>query len=99
MVLGLTYRDGVKELAYSRALPLVERLAFNGATVLAYDPLLTDDEIARTGATAWHWGESRPAVRAIVTPPGRNSMPHGSRGSSSSSTGATRCATWPCRTA
>ncbi len=67
LVLGLTYRDGVKELAYSRALPLVERLAFNGATVVAYDPLLTDDEIARTGAIAWQWGESRPAVRAIVT--------------------------------
>ena len=67
LVLGLTYRDGVKELAYSRAIPLIERLGFYGATVLAYDPLLSDDEIARTGATAWHWGESRPAVRAIVT--------------------------------
>ena len=32
LVLGLTYRDGVKELAYSRALPLIERLAFHGAT-------------------------------------------------------------------
>ena len=67
LVLGLTYRDGVKELAYSRALPLIERLAFHGATVLAYDPLLTDDEIARIGANAWPWGEPRPAVRAIVT--------------------------------
>jgi nucleotide sugar dehydrogenase len=67
LVLGLTYRDGVKELAYSRALPLVERLAFHGAAVLAYDPLLTDEEVARTGATAWHWGDPRPAVRAIVT--------------------------------
>ena len=26
LVLGLTYREGVKELAYSRALPLIERL-------------------------------------------------------------------------
>ena len=26
LVLGLTYRDGVKELAYSRAMPLIERL-------------------------------------------------------------------------
>ena len=67
LVLGLTYRDGVKELAYSRALPLIERLAFHGATVLAYDPLLTDDEIARTGATPWQWGELRADVRAIVT--------------------------------
>ncbi len=67
LVLGLTYRDGVKELAFSRALPLIERLAFHGARVLAYDPLLTDDEIARTGATAWHWGHPSPRVRAIVT--------------------------------
>ena len=42
LVLGLTYRDGVKELAYSRALPLIERLAFHGAIVEAYDPLLSD---------------------------------------------------------
>jgi nucleotide sugar dehydrogenase len=67
LVLGLTYRDGVKELAYSRALPLIERLALHGAHVLAHDPLLTDDEIARTGAVAWHWGTPAPATRAIVT--------------------------------
>ena len=30
LVLGLTYRHGVKELAYSRALPLIERLARGG---------------------------------------------------------------------
>src|SRR5439155_3588110 len=45
LVLGLTYRDGVKELAYSRALPLIERLSFHGAIVSAYDPILTEDEI------------------------------------------------------
>ncbi len=67
LVLGLTYRDGVKELAYSRALPLIERLAGQGAHVLAYDPLLSDEEVARTGATPWRWGEAAPAVRAIVT--------------------------------
>ena len=67
LVLGLTYRDGVKELAYSRALPLVERLAFHGARVLAYDPLLTDEEIARLGATPWTWADPATGVRAIVT--------------------------------
>ena len=35
LVLGLTYREGVKELAYSRALPLIERLASEGARVSA----------------------------------------------------------------
>ena len=66
LVLGLTYRHGVKELAYSRALPLIERLAHQGAVVSAYDPLLTPDEIARCCATPWAWGERGP-FRAIVT--------------------------------
>ncbi len=66
LVLGLTYRDGVKELAYSRALPLIERLAFHGAVVSAYDPLMTPEEIERCGARPWAWGEASPA-RAIVT--------------------------------
>ena len=70
LVLGLTSRDGVKELAYSRALPLIERLAFQGAHVLAHDPLLTDEEIARTGATPWTWGTPAPGVRAVITQTG-----------------------------
>jgi UDP-N-acetyl-D-mannosaminuronate dehydrogenase len=67
LVLGLTYRHGVKELAYSRALPLIERLRAVGARVLAHDPLLTDDEIRATGAEPWTWGEAAPRLRAIVT--------------------------------
>jgi nucleotide sugar dehydrogenase len=66
LVLGLTYRHGVKELAYSRALPLIERLRFHGAEVQAYDPLLDDDEVARLGARPYRWGEASD-VRAIVT--------------------------------
>ena len=69
LVLGLTYRDGVKELAYSRAIPLIERLAAEGARVLAHDPLLDDDEVRRLGAEPYHWGD--PAdVRAVVTQTG-----------------------------
>ena len=67
LVLGLTYRAGVKELAYSRALPLIARLRERGARPLAHDPLLTDDEVARTGAAPWTWGRADPDVRAIVT--------------------------------
>jgi nucleotide sugar dehydrogenase len=67
LVLGLTYRHGVKELAYSRALPLIERLRGAGARVLAHDPLLTDDEVRATGAEPWTWGETVPSVRAVVT--------------------------------
>ncbi len=66
LVLGLTYRHGVHELAYSRALPLIERLAHLGAKVSAFDPLLSPDEIAHTGATPWTWGEPAP-FRAILT--------------------------------
>ncbi|HEY8439663.1 MAG TPA: nucleotide sugar dehydrogenase [Candidatus Limnocylindrales bacterium] len=66
LVLGLTYRHGVHELAYSRALPLIDRLTHQGAIVSAYDPLLTPDETARCCATPWAWGEPGP-FRAIVT--------------------------------
>jgi UDP-N-acetyl-D-mannosaminuronic acid dehydrogenase len=66
LVLGITYREGVKELAYSRAVPLIEHLMVAGARVLAYDPLLIDDEIARLGAAPWHWGDASHA-RVVVT--------------------------------
>ena len=66
LVLGLTYRAYVKEMAYSRAMPLMERLAFHGAKVSAYDPLLSEAEIERCCATAYRWGEPAP-FRAIVT--------------------------------
>ena len=66
LVLGLTYREGVKELAYSRAMPLIERLGFHGAVVSAYDPLLTAEEVERCCATAYRWSAGGP-FRAIVT--------------------------------
>jgi nucleotide sugar dehydrogenase len=65
LVLGLTYRHGVKELAYSRALPLIERLTHQGAVVSAYDPLLTEAETLACCASPWRWGETGP-FRAIV---------------------------------
>ena len=66
LVLGLTYRDGVKELAYSRALPLIEQLRLRGALVAAGDPLLSEAEISGLGAIPYRWGEPSGA-RAIVT--------------------------------
>ena len=69
LVLGLTYREGVKELAYSRALPLITLLRAAGARVSAHDPLLTDDEVRSLGAEPWDWGSSSDA-RAIVTQTG-----------------------------
>ena len=66
LVLGITYREGVKELAYSRAIPLIRDLLAAGADVAAYDPLMTSAEIEALGAKAWAWGE-RGDFRAIVT--------------------------------
>ena len=69
LVLGLTYREGVKELAYSRAVPLIAGLQREGAVVWAADPLLDDGEIRALGAEPWAWGTPSPA-RAIVTQTG-----------------------------
>lgn len=69
LVLGLTYREGVKELAYSRAIPLIDRLTAEGARVLAHDPLLDDDEVRRLGAEPYRWGD-RADIRAVVTQTG-----------------------------
>ena len=66
LVLGLTYREGVRELAYSRAMPLLEQLRAEGAIVSAFDPLLEPDEVARFGVAPWRWGDPGP-FRAIVT--------------------------------
>jgi UDP-N-acetyl-D-mannosaminuronate dehydrogenase len=66
LVLGLTYRDGVKELAYSRAIPLIERLRADGARVSAWDPLLSAAEVEALDAAPWSWGSASDA-RAIVT--------------------------------
>lgn len=67
LVLGLTYRHGVKELAYSRALALIRGLKERGARPFAYDPLVTTGEIERTGAQPWTWGQVEPSVQAIIT--------------------------------
>jgi UDP-N-acetyl-D-mannosaminuronic acid dehydrogenase len=65
LVLGLTYREGVKELAYSRALPLIARLKSEGARVSAFDPLLSTQETEQLGVIPWEWGATSDA-RVIV---------------------------------
>jgi UDP-N-acetyl-D-mannosaminuronic acid dehydrogenase len=65
LVLGLTYREGVKELAYSRAIPLIDGLTRAGARISAWDPLLRAEEVARCGAEPWAWG-TRSDARVIV---------------------------------
>jgi UDP-glucose 6-dehydrogenase len=53
-------------LAYSRGIALVDRLRSQGARVSAYDPLLSEEEIASIGVPAWRWGTPADA-RALVT--------------------------------
>ena len=45
LVLGMSYREDVKELAFSTAIPIVEQLDGAGAQVLIHDPLFTPAEL------------------------------------------------------
>jgi len=51
LVLGLTYKGGVKETRYSPGLAIVRLLKEEGADVFAYDPLLEREEVEQFGAT------------------------------------------------
>ena len=48
-ILGLTYRPGVKETAFSGALDLLELLKTESSLVYGYDPLLDENEIIGLG--------------------------------------------------
>lgn len=48
-VLGIAYRGGVKESAFSGVFPTVAELTRSGATVTVHDPMYTDDEIRAFG--------------------------------------------------
>lgn len=64
VVLGASYRGGVKETAFSGVFDTVAALTDRGATVLVHDPMYTDDELAGLGFTAYHLGE--PVDAAVV---------------------------------
>jgi nucleotide sugar dehydrogenase len=57
VVLGLAYRGGVKESAFSGALPLVQILEESGASARVQDPLYDDAELEAHGFMPYHWGE------------------------------------------
>lgn len=48
-VLGISYRGGVKESAFSGVFPLVTGLVSAGALVMVHDPMYTDEEIESLG--------------------------------------------------
>jgi UDP-N-acetyl-D-mannosaminuronic acid dehydrogenase len=53
VILGVAYRGGVKETAFSGAFALRDALAGRGAEVVAHDPLFTADELRALGFTPW----------------------------------------------
>ncbi len=64
LILGVTYRGGVKEVAFSGSFALREELLRRRAgEVLAHDPLLSDDELRGLGFTPW---DRSPVDGAIV---------------------------------
>lgn len=62
VVLGASYRGGVKETAFSGVFPTVESLIKLGALVFVHDPMFTDEELENLGFKPFHFGESADAV-------------------------------------
>jgi UDP-N-acetyl-D-mannosaminuronic acid dehydrogenase len=63
LVLGVAYRGGVKETAFSGAFPLRDELAARGAAVVAADPLYDDAELRDLGFEPW---DGAPVDAAIL---------------------------------
>jgi nucleotide sugar dehydrogenase len=57
VVLGASYRGGVKETAFSGVFPTVAALRAEGALVSVHDPMYTDDELRALGLEPYHFGE------------------------------------------
>ena len=55
-VLGISYRGGVKESAFSGVFPTVAALTAKGAKVVVHDPMYTDSEITSLGFTPYKIG-------------------------------------------
>lgn len=65
-VLGIAYRGGVKETAFSGVFPTVEALKERGAEVVVADPMYTDEEIKALGFTPYTVGSGEPVEAAII---------------------------------
>jgi UDP-N-acetyl-D-glucosamine dehydrogenase len=62
LILGVTYRGGVKETAFSGAFALSELLGAAGATVVAADPFYEDGELRELGFEPWDGGPVDAAI-------------------------------------
>ena len=56
VVLGVAYRGGVKETAFSGVFPLVEALTAQGARISVHDPLYSNDELRALGFDPYQKG-------------------------------------------
>jgi UDP-N-acetyl-D-mannosaminuronic acid dehydrogenase len=63
LILGVAYRGGVKETAFSGAMPLRDNLRARGAIPVASDPLYDAEELRGLGFEAW---DGMPVHGAIV---------------------------------
>jgi nucleotide sugar dehydrogenase len=61
-VLGISYRGGVKESAFSGVFGVVTALKARGAEVVVHDPMYTDAEISALGFTPFALGGTADAV-------------------------------------
>lgn len=57
VVLGASYRGGVKETAFSGVFGVVDAARRRGADVLVHDPLYSDDELHQLGWEPYHLGD------------------------------------------
>ncbi len=57
VVLGASYRGGVKETAFSGVFAAVDALKARGAAPVVHDPMYTDEELERLGFAPFHLGE------------------------------------------
>ncbi|MCW3000384.1 MAG: nucleotide sugar dehydrogenase [Solirubrobacterales bacterium] len=62
LILGVAYRGGVKETAFSGAFPLRDALLAHGMHPVAADPLYDADELAALGFEPWDGGSPVDAV-------------------------------------
>lgn len=62
VVLGASYRGGVKETAFSGVFAAVEAIKARGAQALVHDPMYTDDELTKMGFTPFHLGDEADAA-------------------------------------
>ena len=62
VVLGASYRAGVKETAFSGVFPVVDALRERGAEVAVHDTFYDDEELAGFGWAPYHVGEAADLV-------------------------------------